>query len=346
MSHSKERKERNCLNCGTDVQGRFCHICGQENIEPKETFWNLITHLIYDITHFDGKFFNTVKYLLLKPGFLSKEYNRGRRVSYLNPIKMYVFISAFFFLFLISVINPIINRAEELNAIMRADTTQKDKDVKIDSTHKQQNPVSNDIVWNTSRKSNNGVNIHYNYGQNYKSIKEYDSLQKLLPKDKQDGWLKRKRTYKSIRFKTEYGNDIGRLVHDLGEKFLHYFPQMFFVSLPLFALLLMLLYKKRKDIFFVNHAIFSVHLYCALFILMFLLIGLSKMDTIAYLGWLTYVEWILDLYVIWYLYKSLKCFYEQKAFKTIVKMILLMFMQTFVMLMLFVLFLAISFYSI
>ena len=44
LSHSKERKEKNCLNCNTEVQGRYCHVCGQENIEPKETVWGLVTH--------------------------------------------------------------------------------------------------------------------------------------------------------------------------------------------------------------------------------------------------------------------------------------------------------------
>lgn len=113
MSHFKERRQKDCLNCGAVVYGRYCHLCGQENIEPKESFWHLVTHFVYDITHFDGKFFSTVKCLLLKPGFLSKEYIRGRRMSYLNPIKMYVFISAFFSLFFFSIFSPHINLNEK-----------------------------------------------------------------------------------------------------------------------------------------------------------------------------------------------------------------------------------------
>nr|WP_281389636.1 DUF3667 domain-containing protein [Chitinophaga qingshengii] len=42
----------------------------------------------------------TLKYLTIRPGFLSKEYWAGRRVRYVNPIKLYVFISFVFFLFL------------------------------------------------------------------------------------------------------------------------------------------------------------------------------------------------------------------------------------------------------
>ena len=87
-----------CLNCKTEIQGRFCHNCGQENLEPKESVGHLISHFFQDITHFDGKFFSTVKYLLIRPGFLSTEYMLGRRASYVNPVRMYIFTSAFFFL--------------------------------------------------------------------------------------------------------------------------------------------------------------------------------------------------------------------------------------------------------
>ena len=98
VSHLKERKEQNCLNCHTALSGRYCHVCGQENLEPKETVWHLVQHFFNDITHFDGKFFSTVKYLLKRPGFPSSEYAKGRRASYLNPIRMYVFTSAIFFI--------------------------------------------------------------------------------------------------------------------------------------------------------------------------------------------------------------------------------------------------------
>lgn len=105
MSHGKERKEKDCLNCGAELNGRYCHKCGQENIEPKESFLHLVNHFVEDITHFDGKFFTTLKDLLFKPGFLSKEYLKGRRASYLHPIRMYVFTSAAFFLIFFSFVH-------------------------------------------------------------------------------------------------------------------------------------------------------------------------------------------------------------------------------------------------
>ena len=44
----------------------------------------------------------SVKYLLFRPGHLSSEYMKGRRASYLHPVRMYVFTSAIFFLIFFS----------------------------------------------------------------------------------------------------------------------------------------------------------------------------------------------------------------------------------------------------
>ena len=101
MSHLPVRKEPICLNCGAQTPKRFCSNCGQENIEPKETVWHFITHFINDIVHFDGKFFSTIKLLLFKPGFLTKEYVQGKRARYLDPVKMYLFTSFVFFSYIL-----------------------------------------------------------------------------------------------------------------------------------------------------------------------------------------------------------------------------------------------------
>src|ERR1700761_9014191 len=98
MARHHLRNDKTCLNCGKIVEERFCSHCGQENLEPVESVGHLIGHFFEDLTHFDGKFFVTVKDLLIKPGFLTREYVAGRRMTYLNPIRMYIFISAVFFL--------------------------------------------------------------------------------------------------------------------------------------------------------------------------------------------------------------------------------------------------------
>src|SRR5476651_1803657 len=92
------RAENDCLNCGATLQGKFCHVCGQENLEIKESFGHMMNHAISDYFHFDYQFFHTLKPLFFKPGLLTNEYMAGRRVQYLHPVKMYIFISLVYFL--------------------------------------------------------------------------------------------------------------------------------------------------------------------------------------------------------------------------------------------------------
>ncbi|OKS85972.1 DUF3667 domain-containing protein [Mucilaginibacter polytrichastri] len=92
------RHENDCLNCGTELEGKFCHHCGQENLQIKENFGHLMNHAVSDYFHFDHQFFHTLKPLLFQPGKLTNEYMAGRRVQYLHPIKMYIFISLIFFI--------------------------------------------------------------------------------------------------------------------------------------------------------------------------------------------------------------------------------------------------------
>ena len=96
MSHQPERIEKDCRNCGTIVEGRYCHICGQENIVTKQNAFAMVKHFVYDIFHFDGKFFDTLRLLLFKPGRVPADYVTGKRLKYLDPIRIYLFTSAGF----------------------------------------------------------------------------------------------------------------------------------------------------------------------------------------------------------------------------------------------------------
>jgi|GEM_PF-2336665 len=183
MSHVPQRKEKDCLNCGTIVHGRFCHVCGQENVVPKETFWHMFTHFFYDITHFDSKFFETTKYLLFRPGFLSRQYMLGKRTRYLHPVRMYVFTSAIFFLFFFNWVKPndAVSPAADkpLTAQQRADYIEALKErIKNDSTNEKLK--ENLALFEDTTKIVTGANIlqsetgglKFSFGENdYKSMK-------------------------------------------------------------------------------------------------------------------------------------------------------------------------------
>ena len=347
MSHLPIRKEKNCLNCGTEVIARYCHVCGQENVEPKESFWHLITHFFYDFTHFDGKFFSTLKYLIIKPGFVSAEYVRGRRAKYLHPIRMYIFTSAFFFIIFfwtVSLGDIDFNKSAFIGtdstawinaqkaALSNADSREDSMEI-LDAIEKMRLGAPFDSV----RKSTPTVRFSLD-STTYNSIVEYDSIQRSLPQEKRDGWLEKKIRKREILIKQRYSGDRNQFWRAVLNNFVHQFPKLFFISLPLFALILKLLYIRRKQFYYADHAIFSIHLYIFSFIFLLILIGINKLSdnfSWAVWGWIVFALW---LYWLFYIYKAMRNFYQQSRWKTILKYLLLNFAAFLTIILLFTIF--------
>jgi len=87
-----------CENCHACVTGMYCSQCGQSVESTLKYFWTVLLHLLDDIFSFDSRASRTLTPLIFKPGFLTNEYIAGRRVHYVPPLRLYLFISIIFFL--------------------------------------------------------------------------------------------------------------------------------------------------------------------------------------------------------------------------------------------------------
>jgi hypothetical protein len=87
-----------CLNCGTELQGPFCHYCGQPDKNFMRFFPVLVRDLITDFLDLDSRFFRTLKPLLFQPGKLTRDYLDGQRFRYTPPLRLYIFSSMAFFI--------------------------------------------------------------------------------------------------------------------------------------------------------------------------------------------------------------------------------------------------------
>lgn len=358
MSHRPQRKEKNCLNCGTIVQGKYCQVCGQENTEPKESFWGMVLHFFNDITHFDGKFFSTIKVLFTSPGQLTTEYLKGRRIAYLHPVRMYVFTSAFFFLIFFNffklensglddLAGPNIN-GKTLNdfakeAYQNAHTPEDSMIIErsLGLLANSTKPIK------ASAEPKNGLSFSFgDETQKYKSVREYDSVQRSLSSSKKHSWLQRLLTRKVIDLNVKYEGRENQLAGDLLNKFLHMLPYLLFVSLPLYALFLKLLYvRRRKQFFYVDHGLFLVHLYIFTFLVMLVFFLLVKFKANTGWGWLGFAQFLVVVYGILYALLAMKNFYRQRWGKTILKFILFNFLCIICLCLLFVLFFGLTVYQ-
>ena len=83
-----------CLNCGYSFAGNYCNDCGQHKLSEQEfTMKGFIKNAIGEALEIDSRFIGTAKMLLLKPGFLTSEYFRGRFQRYWSPVKLYLICS-------------------------------------------------------------------------------------------------------------------------------------------------------------------------------------------------------------------------------------------------------------
>lgn len=356
------RQDKHCLNCGTEVPERYCTHCGQENAVPHESFSHLVKHFIGDVLHYDSQFLTTLKYLLFRPGRLTKEYMAGKRVSYVNPIKLYIFISFVFFLVFATVMHK--EHASESEAheekkgkkehtedtvpsVVSVLRTVKDS---ISSAHGLSKAHSdtaaaegNDSVYHyrplkaepaamitaakqdTAKKKDKedkGITVDKEESA-YRSLAAYDSTQKALPADQRDGWLERWFTRRALHIGGQYKGDA------FEEALRHNAPKMMFVLLPLFALWLKILYRKR---YYADHAIFALHVHCFAYVVLLISILLDNLVNTD-----QFTLWGILLIGI-YLWLALKNTYQQSYRRSFLKTFLLLTGYSFSFIFVFVFF--------
>jgi cobalamin synthase len=106
--------------------------------------------------------------------------------------------------------------------------------------------------------------------------------------------------------------------HKMVERFFHPLPYMLFITLPVVAFLLQLLYyRRKKQYYYVSHIIFMVHVYCFAFLVFILVFSIQQFGQ-----WGHTIGSILKLSVLVYLFLAMLHFYKQHVGKTFIKFIL------------------------
>ena len=86
-----------CASCGSARRGAYCSACGQKFAPINPTLGYFLYDLTHELLNVDGKIFRSVRLLLTRPGFLTREILAGRRSPYVSPIRLYLTFSILFF---------------------------------------------------------------------------------------------------------------------------------------------------------------------------------------------------------------------------------------------------------
>jgi hypothetical protein len=290
-----------CDNCGAPLTGAYCSACGQRVLHHGLALGEFLGDAAEVITHADSRFWRTFVPLLVRPGFLTQQYIKGRRASYLPPFRLYLVLSVVFFLMI-----PLTNTGpgDSPKAHVQVSTPaqihaalQKEIDEATDPAEKaelQSQLQKFDVVRSKIAPAVEGD------GHSCTRLTEIVSI---------PAWLRQRLVDACEKIQQDQGRGLGRnLVHNFG--------RAMFVLLPLIAALMMLLYWRQRR-HYVEHLLLLLHNHAFVFLALSVLMILGRFvlsDTLA-----AWFGTAVSFYTVFYLYQSMRRVYGQGWFKTLLK---------------------------
>tara|TARA_R110002074_G_scaffold51461_2_gene130159 strand:+ start:28 stop:1128 length:1101 start_codon:yes stop_codon:yes gene_type:complete len=335
-------KKETCKNCENQFKEgfKFCPHCGQQSkdeLTVKVLFYNTISNYF----SFDARFLKSFFPLLFKPGYLASRFIEGKRLLYLHPAQMYLFIAVvFFFLFSFIQRSQVQILDEKLAETIKKENIVdgiKDEHIRdsIKAVQLGKQKVEDSIARAALRetlKDNkyihgfseekmdslvNAEDFRKNGMANFDfSTKSIDSLialdapnevlYKEMGMNDDAGVIKRRLFRQALRFyKSRKGGSILQTFYDT-------IPIAMFFLLPIFAFILKILYRKHG--LYAHHLVFSFYYFSFLFTVFSLILAVNFIWDIP-----DWIDWLTALSTFFYLYLALKRFYQQGWFKTFFK---------------------------
>ena len=350
-----------CENCGAGLQGHWCAQCGQPAIEYRRSFRYVVADLLNEFLNWDSKFFTTIALLIFKPWRLTNEFLAGKRVRYVNPLRLYLLASILFF-FAVNYgakgirIDPTRfpdEKRAEVAAVIADKRNEIEAELKKENlTPEQRQKAQKALDYLTKPKSSatttptpeqtplpsaagGGSATPESDRQTYGPVGDrpfvvFDDAKSTTPFER---WIEARAKEKMGEHGTKMGLFISTLFSNL--------PYMMLCCIPLFALVLKLLYIRRR-LFYIDHLIYALHIhtffYASVMLIVLATIGLVRLAPGAVAGWLIALLWIAFVTQI---FLSIRHVYRQGWFITIFKFLF----GGFVYLMVLVLALAATFFA-
>jgi hypothetical protein len=316
-----------CLNCGDPTIGRYCPSCGQRKVAILVSVRTIIADVLEDQFLINRALPRTVASLLLHPGFLNGEYVRGRIVRYIAPFKLYLVTSVLFFLVISFISLRALERVdfEGSGAIMDADSARAEL-VERRSTLLETDtvPLSPGQRGMLRQELTNVVTALAMLddtlaGRDDRTLRRVARIaggDAALPPGVMQPWAQQVRFASSVPLQAALDRKLAQIGHlprqdafrTIVSDMLEYAPHMVFLLLPVFALLLKLLYIRRSR-FYAEHFVFALHVH-SFFFLMFFLMNVTPGSV---------VDRLLIFWMVAYVWLAMKRVYGQGWFRTSVK---------------------------
>jgi len=81
-----------CANCGAPMHGPYCYACGQPEKGMIRHLASVMADVADTIFNVDSRIFRSLLPLYFRPGYLTIEYFAGRRTRYVTPFRLFFFL--------------------------------------------------------------------------------------------------------------------------------------------------------------------------------------------------------------------------------------------------------------
>jgi hypothetical protein len=87
-----------CYNCATPLRGPWCYACGQSGEDFHRSAFHLVGEAVEGLTHADGRLWQTLPRLIIRPATLTRDYLAGKRASQVPPLRLFLVVLLMVFL--------------------------------------------------------------------------------------------------------------------------------------------------------------------------------------------------------------------------------------------------------
>jgi ribosomal protein L32 len=87
-----------CPSCDTKTLGQFCSHCGEKEVADEDySLRHFLAESVSTLTLLESKVLRSVWLVTSRPGYLSTEYFQGRRVRYMKPLQLFIFLNVVYY---------------------------------------------------------------------------------------------------------------------------------------------------------------------------------------------------------------------------------------------------------
>ena len=297
-----------CANCGVPLCGKYCCACGQPVQGLVRHFGSVLGDVMDSVFNIDARIIHTLLPLYFRPGKLTLDYFAGKRTRYVTPFRLVFFLAIIaFFAIQLSLRTGSTHVVQFQTPSIAGTSISSNPAAGTQDTHFANGDIKfNDrVLWNRQTRP-----LHAGWLPVFANEWLNDSIENA----------RRSLHHMNSGNSAEAKNAALRLVGGM----FAVAPQVLFVLLPVFALLLKIFYVFKRRLY-MEHLIVSMHshAFIMLSLLVMIIVDLLRVWLVPHAGWLALPLGLLHaatwIWLLAYLLIVQKRVYRQGWLMTVLK---------------------------